>query len=408
LIITIFWNSNYYVFLINLKIKYKKDKFMNQRKKITKRISYRKLLFLSVILIVLGLILFPYLKKEQYVDSINQQYVLVNGSVYLPEHSPLRNKIGIDYASSEAVRRQVIAPASVEAKPSMFANIYPPAGGRIVRLFVNVGQTVKAGQALFEIYSPDLAEIQTEYISAKSASAQAERQLNRVKDLHERGIASLREVEEAQTEFEIAKSELKGASLKLSIMGIEKDDIGKATVICSPINGRVIDLAVAPGEFIAEPEEPLMIIADLSKVWVRANIQEKDIRFVEADADAKASFAAYPGEVYEGKVLFVSDILDEETRTTRVIIEFENENLKLKPGMFATVKLLSEPSPHILIDPKAVLQRRDYSYVYVQKEPFTFEKRIVITGDLVDEKIIIFEGLVEGERIVNQNAVTLP
>ena len=107
-------------------------------------------------------------------------------------------------------------------------------------------------------------------------------------------------------------------------------------------------------------------------------------------------------------MLFVGDILDEDTRTTRVVVEFDNESLKLKPGMFATVNLFSEPAPHIVIDPKAVLQRRDYNYVYVQKDAFKFEKRKVVTGELFEGKIVILEGLSEGELIVGQNAVTLP
>lgn len=303
---------------------------------------------------------------------------------------------------------EVSAPATVEANPSKRANIFPPAGGRIVQLFVNMGQTVRVGDALFEIYSPDIAEVQTEFISARSALLQAERDLGRKEALHERGITPLRELEEARTEYEIAQSELNGAKLKMQIMGLDEESLGKPLIVRSPINGRVIDLALAPGEFIAEPEEPLLIVANLSSVWVTARIQEKDIRFVNQGDDATARFAAYPGETYEGTVLFISDILDEETRTTRVRVEFENEEMKLKQGMFASVRFHSAPAPEITLAPRAVLQRRDYNYVYVETAPFTFEMRKIRTGELVNDELVILEGLYEGERVIVHNAVMLP
>lgn len=358
--------------------------------------------------ILLAVLVIPQLQHQIIRDETVPQYVKTNRYIFIPETSPLRENIGIGEVKTNIIRTDVSAPATVAAKPSMRANIFPPAGGRIVQLFINMGQNVRTGQALFEIFSPEIAEVQTEFISARSALLQAERELRRKEDLHKKGIAPLRELEEASTEYEIAQSEMEGALLKLKIMGIDEDEIGKPLMVRSPINGRVVNLNVAPGEFIAEPEEPLMIIADLSKVWVTANIQEKDIRFVKPDNDVYASFAAYPDEKYEGKVLFVSDILDEDTRTTRVVIEFDNVDRKLKPGMFASVRLLSEPAPHVVIDQKAVLQRKEYNYVYVQNEPFTFEKRKVITGDLIEGKIVILEGLSENEIVVNKNAVMLP
>jgi len=368
----------------------------------------RNIILGFVILLLLVVVILPQLRKVQLVEEAPPQYIRSNGYIFIPEESPLRQRITVGEAETATIRRQVSAPASVEAMPAKRANIFPPAGGRIVQLFVNMGQSVRAGQPLFEIYSPEMAEVQTEFISARSALAQAEREFRRREELHKRGIAPLRELEEAQTEFEIAQSEMEGAALKLRIMGMEEADIGKALVVRSPISGRVVDLAVAPGEFIAEPEEPLMIIADLSTVWVTANIQEKDIRFVEPGADVMARFSAYPGEIWEGTVLFVSDILDQETRTTRVRIEFENQENKLKPGMFATVNFLSKPAPAMVLSPRAVLQRRDYSYVYIETEPFTFEMRQVSIGELIDDQLVILDGLTEGERVITHNAVMLP
>ncbi|TVQ20472.1 MAG: efflux RND transporter periplasmic adaptor subunit, partial [Bacteroidetes bacterium] len=372
---------------------------MSETKKNSKTTRNRNIILTIVIVLLLLVVIIPQLRHETREPEAPAQYVRVDGKVFLPETSPIRQSIQVGEVQVETVRREVSAPATVEANPSKRANIYPPAGGRIVDLFVSMGQSVRAGQPLFEIYSPDVAEVQTEFVSARSSMVQAERDLRRKEDLHERGITPLRELEEARTEYEIAESEMQGTRLKMQILGLEEDHVGKPLIIRSPINGRVVDLAVAPGEFISEPEEPLLIIADLSSVWVTARIQEKDIRFVNTGDDVTARFTAYPGDVYEGTVLFVSDILDEETRTTRVRVEFDNEDRKLKPGMFANVRFHSAPAPQVVLEPRAVLQRRDFSYVYVQTQPYTFEMREVTTGEMIDNKLVILEGLHEGEKV---------
>ncbi len=381
---------------------------MNKEKSNLKARRNRNILLAIIIAILVLIVVIPQFRREAPEEPPAPQYTRLNGEIFIPEYSPIRGRIQTSEVSISDIRRQVSAPASVEANPSKRANIFPPAGGRVVQLFVNMGQSVRAGDALFELYAPDLADVQTRFINARSALAQAERELRRREDLHERGIAPLRELEEARTEYEIARSEMQGVSLILNIMGIPEEEIGKPLIVTSPIGGRVVDLAVAPGEFIAEPEEPLMIIADLSSVWVTASIQEKDIRFVHTGADVTARFPAYPGEEYEGTVLFISDILDEETRTTRVRIEFENEDRRLKPGMFANVVFHSDPAPAIILPPRAVLQRRDFNYVYVQVRPYTFEMRQVVTGETVDGMIVITGGLEEGETVITDNAVLLP
>lgn len=369
----------------------------------------KRYVFLGItILVLLAAIFIPKFQNRVIEEAPQSQFVHKNGKVYLPENSTIRERIEMENVYTKTLARTISSPATVEANPSKRANIFPPFNGRIVKLNVNMGDPVRAGQTLFEIFSPEAAEIQTEFISAQSALAQAERELRRKEALHERGISSQRELEEAKTEYEIALSEKEGVTQKMRITGMSLSSQGGPLVIKSPINGRVISLDVAPGEFINEAEEPLLIIADLSSVWVTASIQEKDLRFITKDLDVSIKLTAYPGEVYEGKVLFVNDILDEETRTTRVRVAIDNPEFKLKPGMFANVNFHTTPQPAIVVPPSAVLQRRDFNYVYVEVEPFTFEMRKVVTGETIDNQVIILSGLEEGEKVIVKNAVLLP
>lgn len=363
---------------------------------------------LPITLILAGSMFMHSCSDEPSTEPASNNVLQIDGAVYLPEGSSIYPRLHTEVAERSLFTQSIQAPATVEANPSQRANIFPPAGGRIVRLLVNMGQSVTADQPLFELYSPDIAEIVAVYNTTRSSALQAERALSRAEDLFQRGILSRREYEEASTEYEIAQSELEAASMTLQILGIDLSEPGRPLTVRSPINGRVVDLQVAAGEFIAEPDEPLMIIADLSNVWVTASIQEKDIRHVGVGMAVEARFSAYPDEVYEGDVLFISDILDEETRTTRVRIEFDNPDRKLKPGMFASVTFRGDTEELILVPSTALLQGRDFNYLFVETEPRTYERRRVRTGASYGDRIVILEGIEPGETIVTRNAILIP
>ena len=141
-----------------------------------------------------------------------------NGNLFVPETSPLRQRLTVQPVTSETIQRQLVAPASVEAEPSRLAKIAPPLSGRVVKLFVRFGDSVKAGAPLFTLDAPDLVSAQADYLKAKSALAQAERNLARQKDLKEHGIGAQRELEQAQTDRDTAESELERASTRLRLL----------------------------------------------------------------------------------------------------------------------------------------------------------------------------------------------
>ncbi|MDG5799290.1 efflux RND transporter periplasmic adaptor subunit [Marinilabiliaceae bacterium ANBcel2] len=378
-------------------------------KKSTEKLRRNRNITLGVVLVLLIIIVaVPQFRREFEEEPDTAPYYKVEEGIFIPQDSPVRESLEIATVGTQKVSRVISAPASVEANPAQKAGIYPPVGGKIVRLFVNLGEEVQKGQPLFELYSPEIADIQTSFISARSSLAQATSELNRKKELHDRGITPLRELEEAQTAYEIAESEMQGVTMTMDIMGIDKSDLGQPLQVRTPVKGRVVDLSAAPGEFISDPEDPVMIIADLSNVWVTANIQEQDIRFVSRGTKAEATFPAWPGEEYSGEVLFVSDMLDEETRTAKVRVEFDNSDYKLKPGMFANVRFQSPKVHSFVLPSKAVLQRRDFNYVYVETAPYTFEQRRVKVGDMVDDKLVILDGLNYDEKVIVDNAVLLP
>jgi cobalt-zinc-cadmium efflux system membrane fusion protein len=331
-----------------------------------------------------------------------------DGGIFVPDGSPLRSRLEIAPAQVQEVRGQLVTPASVEAEPTRLAKIAPPMPGRVVKLFVRFGDTVQQGQPLYSLDSPDLVAAQSDYLKAKSAFAQAERNVARQKDLADHGIGAQRELEQAQTERDTAKSELERATTRLRLLGMGAGAVGGPLVVTSPIAGRVIELSTSPGQYQNDPAQPIMIVADLSTVWISANVQEKDVRRVHPGDEAVATFAAYPGEPFPCKVLFVGDLLDPETRTVKVRISLPNGDGRLKPGMFATVTFQSKSLAELVVPTSAVVVRGDKSQVFVETAPWTFTRRDVELGDQMDGKVAIVRGLEPGTRIVVANAVLLP
>lgn len=325
----------------------------------------------------------------------------------VPDSSPLRGRLKIEPVLARSVRRSLDAPAEVEADPARLARITAPLPGRVVQLFVRFGDSVQKGQPLFELDSPDLAAAQTDYLRAKSALLQAERTLVRQQDLRTAGIGAAREVEQSQTDRDVAKTELERATLRLKLLGIDPGALGRPLAVRAPVSGRVVEYKVAPGEYRQDLADPLMTIADLSQVWVTASVQEKDIRRVQVGEDAVITLAAYPTDSWTGKVLFVGDLLRPETRTIPVRVAMANEDRRLRPGMFGSVRFTENAAPELVVPPAAIVLLGDASFVFVETSPWTFERRRVMAGAQVEGVTLIAEGLKQGERIVVENAVLL-
>jgi len=329
-------------------------------------------------------------------------------AVSIPDGSPLRSKLTLAAVVSKPVRRSLSAPAHVEAEPSRMARIAPPLPGRVVKLLVHFGDRVDAGTPLFLLDSADLVAAQSDYLKAKSAHARATRSLARQKDLIAHGIGAQRDLEQAQTEQETAKSELERTATRLKLLGMSPGNVGGPLSVPAPLAGRVIELSTAPGQYQNDPAAILMIIADLSTVWVTANVQEKDIRRVKQGDEAVTTFAAYPGEVFPGTVLAVGDLLDPETRSIKVRVALKNDELRLKPGMFANVAFRGAAAAELVVPSTAVVLDGDKSAIWVQVGPWRFEKRIVEVSEQVGSEIVVTKGLESGATVVTTNAVLLP
>ena len=316
-------------------------------------------------------------------------------------------------------------PATVVPDSHATADITALVRGRVLDVYADLGQQVKTGDLLAILNSSELGMAQSSYLKAIAKLYVAERASERATMLLREKVIGLAEAQRRQGEMLSLRAEKREAEDRLRLLGMSDEQIAKLNreqkivsyvSITDPFDGRVIARNLTKGE-VVEVTEKLFTVADLSKVWVLANIPEKDITFIRADAGTDKSgvdqlvevlVTAYPGEVFHGKVTYVGDVLDVATRTMSLRLELPNPHRKLKPEMYATIRVHSLPEHGVLIVPEGAVQReRDRRFVFVQRDAHTFEARDVTLGEGNGEMIKILDGLQEGEPIVVKGAYVL-
>jgi cobalt-zinc-cadmium efflux system membrane fusion protein len=343
-------------------------------------------------------------------SSDNDENLSMQGdTVYVNPQSTVFEKIKTLKVAEEDFKREMITAGTVKAIPYLYAEIAPPFSGRVTKVHMRLGMKTQAGTPLFEMVSPEFTDAQKLYFQAKSELEVAKLTLKRQQDLKANGVGAERDLEEAETNFEVKEKEFQNAAASLKIFGVDVNKLvfGQPLVITSPIAGEVVENDLVNGHFIKSDDPPHAKVADLSKVWVVGMVKEKDIRFVYDMESAEIMVAAYPGRKIIGKVFHVNEIIDEETRSVQVLVECDNKDRTLKPGMYVTVRFVDAPEKALFVPAKAVLQYNDKSYVFVQIKKGAYIRKFVETGVSKNDQIQIINGLMPGEIIISEGAFYL-
>jgi membrane fusion protein, heavy metal efflux system len=329
--------------------------------------------------------------------------------IVVPEGSPLRNRLVVAGAASEPVSSKLQLPGVVEADPARTAAVLAPLGGRVLELKVALGDRVTRGQALVVIDSPDLAQAYDDDEKAADSVELTRKKLERQEGQFKIGAASDQDVDQARSDHAQAAAEYTRTQARLKALGAPlaaKQRSGLLTVK-APVGGSIIALSIAPGNMINDPTQPMMTIADLSSVWVTALVPEKDLAAVSRNQDAEVSLAAYPDRLLRGKVSFVSDVIEPDTRRNKLRIAFPNVGYTLKPNMFATVTLLGPKQSRMILPTSALLINNDRTTVFVATAPWTFERRAVEAQIEEGTWVAIRSGIGAGEQVVVKGAILL-
>jgi RND family efflux transporter MFP subunit len=301
-------------------------------------------------------------------------------------------KLGVrtEAAGFRDLTRTLRAAGIVEANERGLATIAPKFEGWIEKLHINTtGQRIGRGQALAEVYSPELVSAQREYLIARAgqdALANADAQARAgAEELASSAAARLRN-------WDISASQVE----RLSRMGEGR----RTLTLSSPVAGVVIEKPAVQGMRFM-PGEVLLRIADLSTVWLIAEVFEQDLAWAAVGQQAVVRFSAYPGRSFRGKVSFIYPTLNPQTRTARLRIDLANADGLLKPAMYGTVELAANTAARALAVPaSAVIDSGERRIVLVSRGEGRFEPREVKTGTRADGYVEVREGIAAGEQVV--------
>jgi cobalt-zinc-cadmium efflux system membrane fusion protein len=338
-----------------------------------------------------------------------EQLVRQGDSIVIPEGSALRKEIVVEAARSVPVNPQLQLPATVESDPARTAAVLSPLTGRLVALRVALGDRVARGQVLAMIDSPDLGQAYDDNDKAGDSFRLTKKNLERQEQQNTLGVASDKDLDQARSDFTQAEAEYTRTQERLKVLGAAAGHHGAERMlsITAPVSGSVTALNAAVGTMINDPTQPLFTVADLSTVWVTAMVAEKDIASVSKNQDAEVSLVAYPGRILKGKVLFVSDVLEPDSRRNKLRIALENRDYLLKPNMFGTVTVTGASREQVVLPSSALLLNNDRTSVFVATHPWTFERRTVETLLEEGNSVAILSGLHSGEQVIVRGGILL-
>src|SRR2546427_1262443 len=288
--------------------------------------------------------------------------------------------IKIEALKENAAPSYLMASGKVQFNEDELANIIPPVPGQVQDLKIKVGDHVQKGDVLFFIYSRDVAASLAEHIEAHKDLDLAEKIYARTKDLFEHEAASRTAFDQAESERAKAQSKVNRTEETLRVLGVAENDMHSAASaripVRSPLSGTVTERKLTEGQFVQPDVNPLVTIADLSSVWVLADIFERDLRFVSVGNRADVTADAYPDEHFSARVFRINDVVDPNTRAVKVRFLVTNPAQRLKPEMFASARIaLEETQRAILVPPGAVFTDSGRSYAYVVTGEGEFEQR---------------------------------
>lgn len=319
--------------------------------------------------------------------------------------------IKVEAAQLQNTRELVTLTATIIANQERIAKVAPRLPGRIASVAVTQGARVKAGQTLAVLESSELGEARSAYMQAKSEAALTEAALARAESLVREEIIPQKEHLRAKSDAERARAALRAAEDKLRLLGVsasvaEKGEAFAAYPLTAPFSGTIIERKAVVGE-LAQADQALFTVADLSTVWLEADVFEKDLAKLGVGVAARIAVTAYPDKSFTGKLTYLGDTMDKATRTVKARIEAPNPGANLKPGMFATAVLQANATAQaVLVPEQAVTLYQGHPAVFIEASG-GFTPRAVETGPAVGGKVAIKTGLAPGERIVVAGAYAL-
>jgi len=287
--------------------------------------------------------------------------------------------------------------------------------GRVTQINAQLGNEVKKGDTLALINSSELSNSQLAYLKARSEKEFHRRTVQRAKTLFEADVISAAELQRRESEYEVASAQTRAAQDQLRVLGVNlkameelatTGSIDSVASVMATIKGVVVERKVTTGQ-VVQPADVLFTVADLSRVWAVAQVPEQQVAQVKVGQSVRIEVPALQNEQLLGKLIYVGQTVNPETRTVLVRTELDNTSGRLKPSMLASMLIESTPKKQLVIPTSAVVREQDADYVFVQEKPGVFRlKPVRLTSEHNGQRVVL-DGLSQGVKIVSDGAFHL-
>jgi len=344
-----------------------------------------------------------------------------------------RAAVTVEVAQKRMLWADVTAPGKVAFNSNKVTPVFSQFSGRIVKLEAEVGTSVRTGQGIGTIDTPDIVTMQSDCLQGLAAVRSAHTTLELARRISERTKRlaaaeavpqrdlqqALSDESRAADDLQRAESAVAAARGRLQSAGMKEAEIARLesgsravnrlVPLVAPISGTITERKAGVGQVVQSANgDPLFMIADLSTVWVNADVYEDQLANIHMGGPVKITAQAYPGEVFAARVDQIGSTLDPDKHTVAVRCVVPNHKQRLKPGMFATVILGSDvPQDVITVPASAVVVEGEERAIFIEEGPGNYVKRAVETGSEVGGSVIIRAGLKEGERVVVHGGLLL-
>ncbi len=287
--------------------------------------------------------------------------------------------------------------------------------GRVTQIQAALGSVVDKGDVLATINSSELSSSQLAYLKARSEKELHRRNVDRAKTLFASDVISAAELQRRENEFEIASAETRAAQDQLRVLGVSPQAIERlgatgaidsGSSVMSTIRGVVVERKVATGQ-VVQPSDVMFVVADLQRVWAVAQVPEQQVAQVKVGQAVQIEVPALSHEKMLGKLIYVGQTVNPETRTVLVRTELDNKNGRLKPSMLTTMLIESAPAPRVVVPSSAVVRQDDVDHVFVEQSDGKFRlTRVKLAAEQNNQRVVL-EGIKPGMRVVSEGAFHL-
>ena len=287
--------------------------------------------------------------------------------------------------------------------------------GRVTQINAQLGNEVKKGDTLALINSSELSNSQLAYLKARSEKEFHRRTVQRAKTLFEADVISAAELQRRESEYEVASAQTRAAQDQLRVLGVNlkameelatTGAIDSVASVMATIKGIVVERKVTTGQ-VVQPADVLFTVADLSRVWAVAQVPEQQVAQVKVGQSVHIEVPALENEKLIGKLIYVGQTVNPESRTVLVRTELDNTSGRLKPSMLASMLIESTPTKRVVVPITAIVREQDADYVFIEEKPGSFRLKPVRLSSEHNGQRVVLDGLSQGMRIVSDGAFHL-